>query len=60
MMSLVDLFKAIERHVGIDLSGGYIGVSQNGLNRSEIGAVADHVRGTTVAEHVRTRLAVQL
>ena len=60
MMSLVDLFQPIKCHVSIDLRGGYVGMSQNGLHGTQICAVTDHVRGTTVAQHMWTGLAVRL
>src|SRR4051812_22641751 len=44
----------------VHLRSGDVGMSQNGLDGAEVSAVADHVGGATVAQHVRTRLPVGL
>ena len=48
MMFLVNAFQTIERKMGIHLSGRDIGVPQDGLYRSKIGAIFDHVRRAAV------------
>src|SRR5207244_3699589 len=56
MMLLIDLSHPARRNVGVNLRGGDIGVAQDGLHRSEIGAVLNHVRGATMPKHVRTHV----
>lgn len=60
MKLLVNLFQPVKCNVRVDLRGGYVCVSQNGLHRAQIGAVPHHVRGTTMAQHVRTCFLVRL
>ncbi len=50
----MNALQPIERQVCVDLRGRDIGVAEDGLNSSEVGAVFDHVRGATVSQHVRT------
>lgn len=38
--------------VGIDLSGGDVGVAEHGLDGAEVGAVHEEISGETVAEGV--------
>ena len=57
MMIQVDIFQTIQGYVCVDLRGGNVRVTQDGLHCTQISAVFYHVRGTTVAQHVRTGFA---
>src|SRR5579859_1035611 len=58
MMLAMDGLEAAQREMRIDLRGGDVGMAQQQLHRTKIGAVLDHVRGTTVAQGMRTGCAV--
>ena len=45
--------KPAQSQVGVDLSCGYVGVSQDGLHGPQVGPILDHVRGAAMAQHVR-------
>lgn len=48
MMFLINALQPIECQVRIDLCCRNIGMAQDGLNRAQVRAIFDHVRGTTV------------
>src|SRR5262249_1290484 len=48
----IDNLQPIQSHVGVDLAGGNVGVSKDGLHGAQVGAVFYQVRGAAVAEHV--------
>jgi len=54
MMQAVNGLEAAESEVCVDLRGRDIGVAEHHLHAAQIGAVLDHVRGTTVAQAVWT------
>lgn len=60
MMLPMNGFEAPERKVCVDLSRRDVGVSQESLHGSEIGAPLYHVGGTAMAQHVRARGLVAL
>lgn len=49
---LVDFFEMGVGDVGVDLSGGDVGVAEHGLDGTEVGAVHKEVGGEAVAEGV--------
>ena len=53
MVLLINIFQAIERQVGVNLRRRDIRVTQNSLHSAQICTVFHHVRGATVAQHVR-------
>ena len=57
MVLLVNALQPIERQVRIDLCSRNVRMSENRLNRAQVGAIFDHVRGATVAQHVRTGIS---
>jgi len=54
----VDGFEAFLIDVGVDLSGGDIGVAEEFLDDSEVGAVFEKVGGEGVAQEVRVDVLV--
>src|SRR3954471_10930761 len=50
----VNGFQPVESQVRVDLRGGNVGMAKQCLYSSEVGAVLDHVRGATVAQHMWT------
>src|SRR5215472_1053096 len=48
----IDALDTVQRYVRIDLAGGNIGMAEDCLDSSQVGAVLHHVRGAAVAEHV--------
>ena len=56
-MFRVYAFQPIQGDMGINLRGRNVGVAEDRLNGSQVGAVFYHVGGTTVAQHVRTGVA---
>ena len=56
MIFLIDAFQAIQSDVRIDLSRRNIGVAEDCLHGAQISAVLYHVRGATVAQHMRTNV----
>jgi 3-methyladenine DNA glycosylase/8-oxoguanine DNA glycosylase len=58
-MLLINTLEAIERNVRVNLRGGNIRVTEYGLHRPQVGAVFNHVRRATVAQHVRTGMATK-
>src|SRR6266852_3154674 len=57
MMLLIDVLQSVQRQMRIDLRGRNIGVTQDRLHRSQVGAVFHHVRGTAMTQHVRAGVA---
>jgi hypothetical protein len=53
-MFLVNAFQSVERDVRVDLRRPNVSMAENGLHGTQVGAVLDHVRSATVAQHVRT------
>lgn len=57
MKRLVDFFEVLVGDVGVDLGGGDRRVSQQGLDRTDVGAVGQEVGGEAVAHRMwRDRL----
>jgi len=56
MMLLNRLFQTRTHHVGINLRGSDVGVSQHGLDAAEISSALQEVRSKGVAEYVRANL----
>lgn len=54
MMLLINGLQSIQSNVGVDLGSGYVGVTQYGLYGAQVSAIINHMRGATVAQHVRT------
>ncbi len=52
MELFVDRFEALLIHVGVDLGGGDIGVAEEFLNDSEVGAILQEMGGKGMAEEV--------
>src|SRR5678815_370026 len=57
MMFLVHTLQSIQRQMRVHLGSGNIGVAQDDLYGAQIGAIFDHVRGTTMPQHVRAGIA---
>src|SRR5213075_3309507 len=57
MALLVNRLQTVKRQMCVNLRSGDIGVAQNGLHRSQVRAIAHHVRRTTVPQHVRAGVA---
>src|SRR6478735_6810491 len=57
MMFLVHTLQSIQRQMRVYLGSRNIGVAQDDLHGAQIGAVFDHVRGTTMPQHVRAGIA---
>src|SRR5689334_17263580 len=55
-----NLLQLLGSYVCIDLRCRDIGVPQNGLDGTQVGAIADHVCGATMAQAVRRRCAATL
>ena len=53
MMSRMQLLHALTGHMGIDLRGRYIRVSEQQLDNPQIRAVIDQMRGECMAQGVR-------
>jgi hypothetical protein len=49
--------QAFRIHVSVDLGSGNVRVSEHLLYAHDLGAVFEQVRGETVPQHVRARLA---
>ena len=60
MVLLKDALQTIKRDMGINLSGGNIGVPQEALDGSQICTVFHHVSRAAVAEHVRAGMPAGL
>ena len=60
MMGVINALKPVHSDMRIHLRSRDIGMSEDRLDRPQIGSLAHHVGGATVAQHVRTRLAVEL
>src|SRR5690348_16103594 len=58
MFGTKDLFQLFSGHMRIDLRSGDVGVTENRLDGTQVGAIADHVRRTTVAQAVRRSCTV--
>ena len=56
MISFVDLFQPFPGDVGINLSCGYVRVSQHDLNRSQIGSTFQKMSCERMSEFVRSDL----
>ena len=52
-MSRMQLLQPLPRNMGIDLGGRYVGVPQQELHHTEIGAVIEQVRGESMPHRVR-------
>src|SRR5882672_8689360 len=52
MMRLVNLLQPLFHHMGIDLRGGNIGMSQHQLYRPQVGPALQQVRGEAVPQHM--------
>lgn len=50
----VDLFEAFVGYVGVDLSGGNVGMTEHNLDASQIGAVFKKIGGEAVTDDVRS------
>ena len=59
MMSLVNAFQMILKYVGINLSSGYIRVTQHQLHRPQIGAAFKKMGGETVPQFMRREFLAQ-
>ena len=51
--------QAAQRQVRVNLRGRNVGVAQQQLHAAQVGAVLHHVCGATVAQRVRTGLAIR-
>src|SRR6185503_9565123 len=60
MVLLKHAFQPIESDMGINLGGGDVGVSQQGLDSAQIGAIFHHVSSAAVAKHVWAGVASNL
>ncbi len=56
----VHLPESVRGHVGVDLGGGDIGVSEHDLDRAQVGAALQQVGGKRVPQAVGSDLADQL
>ena len=54
MMLLVHLIQAVQRQVRVHLRRRNVGMTKNGLHRTQIGAILHHVRRATVPQHMGT------
>gem|GEM_PF-205513 len=52
--AIVDIHQMIERHLGVALGGGEAGVSEEFLDRAQVGAPVEEVGGVGVAQGVGT------
>ena len=59
MSEIVDLFKALDGDVGVDLGGGERGVAEQFLHTAQIGAGVEQVGGKTVTQAMRRQLGVK-
>ena len=57
MVLRIDALQAVEGDVGVDLCRRNVGMSEDGLDGAQIGAILDHVGRARVAQHVRTSVA---
>ena len=57
MMFCVHILQTIQSDMGVNLRGRNICVAENGLHGAQVSAVFYHVRGATVAQHVRAGMA---
>jgi hypothetical protein len=57
MVLLVHALQPIESQVRVNLRSRNIGMAKDGLDRAQVRAILDHMRGATVAQHVRTGIA---
>jgi len=55
---LVEFFQSAAGDLGVDLGGGQIGMAQHRLDRSQVGAALQKVRGKGMSQHVRGNRAV--
>ncbi len=53
MVGSVQLAQALPRHMGVDGGGGDVGMAQQQLHRTQVGAVVEQMRGEGVAQGVR-------
>src|SRR5689334_22420876 len=60
MMLLIHALQPVYRNMGIDLCRRDIRMTQNCLHSAEVGAVFNHMRGTTVAQHMRAGIASRI
>src|SRR5579863_5827440 len=59
VVRLVDFFQALLHHVRVNLSRRYVRVAQHQLDRAEVRATLEQMRGETVAQLVRRQAAAQ-
>ncbi len=57
MMFRIHTFQPVERYVRINLRRRNVGVAEDGLHGSQIGAILDHVGRAGVTQHVRAGVA---
>ena len=55
----VGLAQVLDRHVGVDLRRGHVGVAEHLLHAAQVGAGREQVGGERVTEAVRTHVAVE-
>src|SRR6476620_9504631 len=55
----VDVLEPLGRQVGVDLGRGDVGVAEHLLQRAQVAAAGQQVRGERVAESVRAHLVVE-
>src|SRR5262252_8539304 len=52
MMLAINIFQPVERHMRVNLRGRNVGMAENRLDGTQIGAIFDHMRGATVTKHM--------
>src|SRR5580704_19292849 len=59
MMRLINLLQSFFDYVRVNLRGGYIGMAEHHLHRTEIGAAIEQMSGKAVPQHVRRQRLTQ-
>src|SRR5437588_11076465 len=57
MMFAIHVLQPVKRHMGVNLRGGNVRVAKDSLHGAQVSAVAHHVSGTTVTQHMRASVA---
>ncbi len=55
MRAVVNFFQSPQRHVGVDLRGAEVFVTEIGLQAADVGSPVQHVRGRTVTNQMTAR-----
>ena len=56
---VVGAFEALGGEMGVNLSGGEVGVAEEFLDAAEVGPGVEHVRGEAVAEFVGREVGIE-